>query len=99
MTMIGEYLDSPIRCRCGKRMVMDLGQDANTGWVHEHHSCLSCGAEVRERPRADRTATVLTVKQLLARRTAHLDRGRIVEQWVGTMTPAEIEELADAADS
>jgi hypothetical protein len=55
-------------------MVMDLGQDADTGWVHEHHSCLDCGAEVRERPRANKTETVLTVADILARKQAHLDR-------------------------
>jgi hypothetical protein len=90
--VIGEYLDSPIRCRCGKRMVMDLGQDATTGWVHEHHSCLSCGTEVRERPLPHRTRTVLTVAELIRRRTAHLD-GEVVQRWIGTMSPEEIDEL------
>ena len=91
--MPGEYLDSPIRCRCGKRMVMDLGQDADTGWVHEHHFCLDCGNEIRERPRPDRTSTVLSVAELLRRRTAHLDRE--VPVWLGSMSEAEVDRLAE----
>jgi hypothetical protein len=94
--MIGEWLDSPIRCRCGKRMVMDLGQDSNTGWVHEHHACLDCGNEVRERPRADRTAYVLGVKELVAIRTRHLDRGKsLTPAQIALMSREEFEEWAN----
>src|SRR5687767_16038738 len=83
------------RCtRCHKSPRETLGQDSTTGWVHTHLSCDHCGTEVRERPRADRTAYVLGVKELLAIRTRHLDRGQIVERWIGTMSDAEVDELA-----
>jgi hypothetical protein len=98
--MIGEYIDSPIRCRCGKRMVMDLGQDSDTGWVHEHHSCLSCGAEVRERPRADRTPYVLGVRELVRLRSRHLDRGKtLTPREIALMSREEFEEWANGAHS
>jgi hypothetical protein len=96
--MIGEYIDSPIRCRCGKRMVMDLGQDSASGWVHEHHSCLDCGAEVRERPRADRTHYVLGVRELVRLRSRHLDRGKtLTPREIALMTREEFEEWANGA--
>lgn len=74
--MIGAYEDSPYRCpRDGKRLVMDIGQDSDTGWVHEHHHwCISCDYQVRERPKA---AKSITVAEILARRTAHLDTAAV----------------------
>ena len=98
MTLPGMYQDSDLRCpRDGKRLVMDIGQDSSTGWVHEHHWCLNCPYEIRERPRADRTVTVLTVAEILRRRTAHLDRGVDVPLWLGTMSDEEVERLAGDA--
>lgn len=94
--MIGEWINSPIRCRCGKRMVMDLGQDADTGWVHEHHSCLDCGAEVRERSWPHKTTTVRTVAELVRLRSRHLDRGKsLTPAQIALMSREEFEEWAN----
>ena len=100
MTLPGMYQDSDQRCpRDGKRLVMEIGQDAETGWVHEHHWCLNCEYSVRERPRANKTVTVLSVAELLRRRVAHLDRGVEVEHWLGTMSDSELEEIAGEVSS
>jgi hypothetical protein len=77
-----------------------LGQDLDTGWVHEHHSCLDCGTEVRERPRADRTPYVLGVKELLKIRTRHVDRGKtLTPREIALMSRQEFEEWANGARS
>jgi hypothetical protein len=65
---------SPFRCpRDGKALAMDLGQNADGGWTEERHFCVSCDY-VQVGTRADKTLTVLTVAQVVARKQAHLDR-------------------------
>jgi hypothetical protein len=87
------------RCpRCHKRLSEDVGQDANTGWVHTHLWCRSCGFEVRERPRADRTPYVLGVKELVRLRSRHLDRGKtLTPREIALMSREEFEEWANGA--
>jgi hypothetical protein len=88
------------RCtRCHKSLRETLGQDSTTGWVHMHLSCLHCGTEVRERPMPHRTQTVLTVAEIIRRRTAHLDHGEVVQRWIGTMSGAELDELAERGEN
>ncbi len=85
------------RCpRCAKKLAVDLGQDADTGWVHEHLSCWSCGYEVRERAWPHRTATVLTVREILARRRSFVDRELPVSE-IAKMSREEFEEWANGA--
>lgn len=33
---------------CGKRMVLDIGQHADTGWVEMWHECIQCGYRERD---------------------------------------------------
>src|SRR5688572_1941884 len=98
MTLPGTYETSHLRCpRDGKRLVVEIGQDSDSGWVHEFHWCLSCDYRIRERPRADRTPYVLGVKELLKIRTRHVDRGgkELLVSQIAKMSRAEFEEWAN----
>jgi hypothetical protein len=46
-----------------------------------------------------RTQTVLTVAEIIRRRTAHLDHGEVVQRWIGTMSGAELDELAERGEN
>lgn len=86
------------RCpRCFKKLVLDVGQDANTGWVHEHLSCWSCGYEVRERARPKAPPAV--VEEMRRRRLEQVSKGETLEKWIGNMTPEEIEAWRESEDA
>jgi hypothetical protein len=99
VTLPGTYETSHLRCpRDGKRLVVEIGQDSDSGWVHEFHWCLSCDYRIRERPRADRTPYVLGVKELVRLRSRHLDRGKtLTPREIALMSREEFEEWAHGA--
>lgn len=69
MSLIGEYEESYLRCvRCSKRMVLQLGQNADTGELEEHHWCLSCEYAYTGKWRRPKAITPLSEEEQLRRR-------------------------------
>lgn len=74
MSMPWAFERSPFNCpRDGKALTMQLGQNAERGFLEQHHWCMDCDY-VHVGSYQPRATTPMTVEQIHARRTAHLDR-------------------------
>jgi hypothetical protein len=79
MTLPFEYVNSPYRCLCGKRLVAEYGQSEVDGELVEVHHCLHCSITYQFRGRSldlpeSAPRTWMTVEQILERRLSAVDR-------------------------
>lgn len=71
--MSGQILDSDRRCgKCGKRMLLEVGQHDSRGDLEVSHECWQCGTSVPDRAwtRPNKVARELVAARLMAQRLA-----------------------------